>query len=192
MSLMRRDLSDQHAHLISLENKFPNAVFYATALLDTATAFNQAYGRAEVHTRSALYSPNDIGPLPDDKSHVVSYSATSPIAWRCSVAKDINLLSFEDLIGSVNERLPQRRERTLEESVQHIREVILPFLPQELRQAESELRARIVARQPIDGGARRPVDRVRSVSTEILVLKELSRVGLGVDLLIAQPGQNKK
>jgi hypothetical protein len=124
MSLMRRDLSDQHAHLISLAKKFPKAVFYATTLVDTVTAFNQAYRRAGVHKHSALFSPIDIGPLPDGKSHVVSYSAISPVAWRCSEAKEVNVFTFEDLIESVNERLPQSRQPALEESVRQLREDI--------------------------------------------------------------------
>jgi hypothetical protein len=200
MPLMRRDLSDQHAHLMRLENKFPNAVFYATTMLDTSTAFNAAYGNAEVHTRSALFSPIDIGPLPDDKNHVVSYSATSLVAWRCSEAKDIGYRTFMDLMENLSQRLTERGESTLEKSVADIREGLWPLLPEELHQAESDLRARIVARRSIARATIRrsiartspTVDRVRSVSTEILVLKELSRVGLGVDLLIAQPGQDKK
>lgn len=191
MSLMRRNLSDQHAHLIRLETRFPDSVFYASPAFDSASAFNSAYGLAEVHSRSALFSPADIGPLPDDEGHAVSYTATSHVGWRCSEPKKVGSLRFETLSQEFTGRLTQRAEQTLEDTVGEIREGVWPLLPSELRGVEAAVRNRIEARSKAAVEAA-SVDRIPAVSTEILVLRELVRVGLGVDLLIAQPREPKK
>lgn len=192
MSLMRRDLSNQHAHLIRLENRFPNSVFYASPGVDGAAGFNHAYGQAEVHLRSVLFSPTDIGPLPDNDAHSVSYSTTSGVAWRCSEPQEIKAKNFEAVVMLANEALAQRSDRSLEETAGEIREGVWPLIPPELRDAEAALRQRIDARRRAADGSAVSDDRVRTASTELLVLRELVRVGLGVDLLIAQPHDRKK
>lgn len=189
MALMRRDLSDQHAHLIRLESRFSSSVFYASPGIDGAAGFNQAYRQAEVHIRSVLFSPNDIGPLPDDDAHSVSYSTASGVAWRCSEAQQIKAQKFETVVMLINDALAQRSDRSLEETAHDIREGVWPLIPQKLRDAEDEVRQRIEAR-------RRAVavsdDRARTVSRELLVLREIVRVGLGVDLLVAQHRERKR
>ena len=61
MYLMKRNLSRQHQLLIDLENQQPNSVYYATPGLRSNRSFNAAYISAEVHLRSVLFSPSDIG-----------------------------------------------------------------------------------------------------------------------------------
>jgi len=192
MPLMRRNLSDQHIHLIGLEAKFPNAVLYASPMFDSSAGFNSAYGKAEVHLRSALFSPTDIGPLPDDDYHAVSYVTSSRTAWRCSEPKKVKVQKFDGLIQGLNDEMAKRADRSLEDTVREIQEGVWLLIPPELREAEPKVRDRIEARhRPVEDIARDD-DRVRSVSTDLLVLRELVRVGLGVDLLIAQPREPKK
>lgn len=192
MPLMRRNLSDQHIHLIRLEAVFPNAVFYASPTLDSVSAFNSAYSLTKVHAQSVLFSPTAIGPLPDDQGHVVSYIPGSNTAWRCSEPKEVKALDFATMTQGVNMRLAQRDARTLEETVNDIREGIWPLLPSELRSAENAVRDRIGSRVQTADASIGDDDRLRSVSTELLLLRELVRVGLGVDFLIAQPRKPKK
>lgn len=192
MPLMRRDLSDQHKHMIGLEGKFPNTVFYATPEIDNSTAFNEAYGRADVHACSAFFSPSNIGPLPNDKNHVVAYSANCLNAWFCSDPEKINKLGFDTIFEITNKQLSQQSESTIKESIKRVRDDISPLFPRELRQSEPDIRNRIAQRRPAGDGSLSDDDRIRSVSTEILVLRELARVGLGVDLLIAQPRNSQK
>lgn len=196
MPLMRRDLSDQHAQLIRLESQFPNSVFYASPSVDGAAAFNRAYCQAEVHLLSVLFSPRDIGPLPDDDAHSVSYSTTSGVAWRCSEPQEIKIQNFEAVAFLANELLAQRSDRSLEETVNETREGVLSLIPSELREAEAGLRQRIDARFRAAYGAEVSAavsdDRVWATSAELLVLRELARVGLGVDLLIAQPRERRE
>lgn len=186
MSLMRRDLSDQHKHLIDLESSFPSSVFYATPLVADNGSFNAAYCTANVHRRSVLFSPQDIGPLPDNKNHTVAYSDTSPSAWFCSEPKEINRNSFEALTTSLAERLSERSSMSLQECVAEVRRDIDPFLSSELRNAEGQIRERISTRRAAIPGTPDVEGHTRAVSIDLLVVRELSRVGLGVNLLMAQ------
>ena len=191
MPLMRRDLSSQHQNLITLEARFPGRVLYASPFLDSVSAFNSSYTGASVHLASAFFSPTDIGPLPDDKNHVVSYMASSTIAWRCSEPEKVTARRFEDLVQETAGLLLERSKQTLEETIRELRDGVERLIPSELRQAEGQLRDRINARRvDVDGISRD--DRAQQLTTELLVMRELVRVGLGVDLLVAQPRDPKK
>ena len=192
MPLMRRDLSDQHAHLMQLEAKFPGAVYYASPTCESSSAFNRAYSLGQVHTSSVLISPGAIGPLPDDRSHVVSYAAGSTIAWRCSEPKKVEVVGFEAISNVVTERLTQNSDSSLEETVEQIREKVWPLVPEGLRGAEDAIRDRFpLVPDGVDVGTEEGA-RIRKVTREILVLREVVRVGLGVDFVIAQPREHKK
>jgi hypothetical protein len=154
-------------------------------------AFNTAYNAAMVHLRSVLFSPLDIGLLPDDKDHVVSYKAGATTAWRCSEPKIIKGTNFQRLAEQVNVEFSQEERPSLEKEVSQIREKILPHIPALLRGAENQIRSRIENRRR--RGERATEDeRTQQVVTELLVLRELTRVGIGVDFVIAQPRDFKK
>jgi hypothetical protein len=192
MALMRRDLSDQHKNLIDLEKKFANSVFYAAPTFLNATEFNDAYSRAEVHLRSFLFSPEDIGSLPDNEAHSVVYSKKSDNAWRCSEAKKLEVEKFEVVSIKINKKLDEISKEPLEKTTRRIRKGILPLIPQELRALEADLRKRIQERRAVIERTVPSDTRMRGVTTEILTLRELVRVGLGVDMLIAQPREPRK
>ncbi|MFY0616924.1 MULTISPECIES: hypothetical protein [Roseobacteraceae] len=195
MPLMRRDQSDQHAHLIALEKDFPGAVFYASPLLGTNGEFNSAYCSGSVHQQSALFSPRDIGPLPDNKSHSVAYTSGAALAWRCSEPKAVKLNTYDNLDLTLSNRLAEREDTDFEGSVQEVRTKLNRYLPGSLRQAEDQLRGRIRERRSTlesrADGISRPDDaeRTQDLATELLVVRELARIGLGLDLLMAQPRQ---
>ena len=192
MPLMRRDLSDQHIHLIQLEAQFPNLVFYASPRQDSSTSFNRAYLQTEVHLQSALFSPSDIGRLPDNESHSVSYAAKSRVGWRCSEPIQIKAKTFEAVLSGFIEQIGERAGRTLADTTREIREKVSPLISPELRNAEPEIRDRIESRRRATETGSIVDEPARFVSTELLVVRELVRVGLGVDLLIAQPRGHKK
>lgn len=192
MPLMRRDLSDQHAHLIRLEAKFPGAVYYASPTCESSAAFNTSYALAQVHTSSVLISPGAIGPLPDDRSHVVSYVAGATFAWRCSEPEKVKVADFAAISNAVAERLTKNSDDSLEKTVGQIREKVWPLVPEGLRGAEGAIRDRFpLVPDGADVGTEEDA-RIRKVTREILVLREVVRVGLGVDFVIAQPREHKK
>jgi hypothetical protein len=187
MPVMRRDLSKQHQLLISLEKSFPGAVFYASSCLSDIHSFNAAYNAARVHDRSALFSPSDIGPLPDDKEHSVAYQDGKSFAYFCSEPRQIHAITFATVAQgarSLFERDP--RFRKLPIASRSLLEVIRSLVSEPMRATESILAQRIRVRRAAlrEGPTISPTD---EAVEDILVAREMARVDLGIDVLIAQP-----
>jgi hypothetical protein len=70
--LHRRDLSSQHQLLIQLENQ-GNQVYYIAPKFADLKSLDAAYTKKRVVMQSALFSPVEIGALPDDKYHSVAF-----------------------------------------------------------------------------------------------------------------------
>jgi len=187
MSLMRPDISDQHINLIHLEHKFPNSVFYVSPKFHDSESFNQAYIKAEVHILSACFSPNDIGKILDNKSHSIAYPPDSSVAWLCSEPRKVKISNFNEIMRIFNEEKIRIAERTFNDVIPHIREKIWPLIRPELKNVESELsqriKTRILATEDRERGGTREIE----ILIEMLTLRDLIRVGLNADLLIAQP-----
>lgn len=191
MPLMRRDLSDQHALLIGLEMQYPAAVFYTAPALPDVNTFDAAYKNAHVHQRSVFFSPKSIGALPDDKQHVVAYRSAGP-AWFCSEPKEVAALDFNGIEHRVRANLRETRNRTLADAVDAVGSAILERVTPELRAAEDSIRQRVRQRErtaPTIEAAGDATPRRRKVVEDILVYREIARVGLGLDLMIAQSRQ---
>ena len=185
MPLMRRDLSAQHRRLIELEQKYPDAVFYASPGMHNLGEFNVAYKDGRVHERSAFFSPTDIGPLPDDKNHTVAYRTNPPIAYFCSQPRPITALDYSALAQNARRLLERPQYRTLESSSQLLRDTVRTLVSPQMRVAESDLAQRIKRRRAIDPTT--ASGHVERVVEDILVSREMARVDLGVDMLITQP-----
>ena len=189
MYLMKRNRSKQHKRLIKLEEKFPNAVYYATPIMENVSAFNTAYNSATVHRRSIFFSPEDIGPLPDDEQHVIAYRDGLDYAWLCSKPNEISVLQYEDISGKLRDSFEDTRYRTLAETARYIREAMLPLIPQQIRGSEEAIRQRIRERRTTLDFQLRGADLRTRVVEDLLVFREIARVGLGLELIIAQPPQ---
>lgn len=187
MPLMRRDLSQQHKLLIDQEKRYPDAVFYATPEIKNVTAFNTAYNAAQVHTKSVFFSPGEIGPLPDNKQHVVAYQNGLSHAWLCSEPRRISVFRVEDIKDRARRLFGDPRHHTLEVAATTIREELFAAVPQEIRASEDAIRHRIRnARSTLIGQPELDA-RTSNVVEEILVSREIARVGLGLEMLLAQP-----
>lgn len=186
MPLMRRGLSDQHKLLIQLEQQFPGAVYYASPGMENSSRFNKAYNAAEVHERSVFFSPQNIGPLPDDKEHVIAYRDGLAHAWLCSNPRQIPSSRFGDIDGKARSLFHDPRFSTLREAATLIREKTLELVSPEVRSAENAIRGRIRTRR---GTASLPeIDpETQEVAENLLISREIVRVGLGMDMVIAQP-----
>jgi len=69
--------SQQHNLLLDLESKgYP--VYYAAPHFHLPEELNDAYINHQVISRSVFYKPSEIGPLPDDENHHVSFKAGHP------------------------------------------------------------------------------------------------------------------
>lgn len=75
--------SKQHSLLLKLEAQgFP--VFYAAPLFHTPSGLDDAFTQRNVVARTAFFRPQDIGPLPDDRDHSLSFRQSSTTAWLYS------------------------------------------------------------------------------------------------------------
>ena len=187
MPLMRTNLSAQHQNLINLENGSPNAVFYAAPGMPDLNAFNDAYNSAKVHCRSVFFSPKEIGSLPDDKQHVIAYSSELNRAWLRSVPRPVTALRCEDIEIYVRHSFEEPGYRTLEAAVRSIREKMLPLVPSKIRDAQAAIWEHVRMRRTVLSDRMDDDAATQHVVEEILVYREIARVGLGIDLIIAQP-----
>ena len=187
MPLMRRDLSTQHERLIELETKFPGAVFYASPSLQDLDRFNLAYKNALVHERSAFFSPVEIGLLPDAKDHSVAYKDDAAIAYFCSEPREIKALNYHGVADNARARFDLPRYRTLESSSEELRASVRSLVSPRMRATEGELAQRVSARRSTRADGASLPQRTEHVVENILVAREMVRIDLGVDMLIAQP-----
>ena len=188
---MRRDLSRQHALLVKLESDWPGAVYDAAPCMLNEREFNNAYLSLDVHRRSAMFSPAEIGPLPDTKQHWVSYRPNSSYGWFCSEPREIQACGIEEIFDEWLRSMHEPRYRELISVAAEIRKSILSISPLGLREVETRVRERIRSRRisRTDESLNTVGEELGEVVEELQVARLLARVGLGVDLLIAQPPQ---
>jgi hypothetical protein len=187
MKLMRRDLSEQHRLLRRLEKKYPQCVLYAAPLLENREEFNKEYNAARTHERSAFFSPRDIGPLPDDREHSVAYRDGLAFAWLCSDPKRIKVNTYAQVLEDVRALSHEDRFRTLQHASAELRIAVRSLTSEAMRQSESLIEERVrVRRSAIADQRAMPEDR-EQVVTDILVAREMARIDIGVDVLVAQP-----
>lgn len=74
--------SQQHPMLLALEASGA-AVFYAAPHFDTPAELNDAYVSGQVVQRSVFFRPSEIGALPDDRDHHVTFKDGHPV-YLCS------------------------------------------------------------------------------------------------------------
>lgn len=187
IKLMRRDLSDQHRLLMQLEKKYPRAVLYASPALQSRRAFNQAYNAAAVHQRSVFFSPRDIGGLPDDDEHSIAYRDGLAYAWLCSDPKKIKAKTYEGISHDAQSLFQEKRFHTLRDASTELRDSVRSLVGAEMRQSEGLVQERIMVRRATaTDGAAAPIEQEKAI-LDILVAREMARIDLGVDVLIAQP-----
>jgi hypothetical protein len=184
ISLMRSDVSRQHKLLMDLEARYPACVFYAAAHLRSIREFDQAYSAAEVAQRST-FSPTDIGALPDNKIHTIAYRRGLATAYYCSEPTEIKAQTYDDLTAHLNSQF--RPSRLTADSAREIRESVLELASPPMRESVNAIAERIrTSRVRVrDALGRSPEE--EQVVTDILVTREIARVDLGVDLVLAQP-----
>lgn len=187
IALMRRDLSDQHKHLLDLETTYPDAVFYVAPHLSGTHQFNNSYNKAEVAKDSVYISPQDIGALPDDKVHTIAYKANLNVAYFCSEPREIPAKSFSDVEKTISSQLAETTV-PISRTAAEVRKAVLEFATPAMRDAAVGLEQRILARMTTMTVTATPDPLVAQTAADILVAREVSRVSLGLDLVFAQPG----
>ncbi len=187
IALMRNDLSKQHSHLIELENRFPNCVFYAAPFLADINAFNRSYAQGRMHQDTAFFSPRDIGPLPDNKQHTVAYRSDLGHAFFCSDPLEISRSTFEDIQLKTEAHLKRREYGNANQASRITREKVVDLASSTSRRQASGLADRMRVRVRAATPAEAINTEQEETLTNLLVAREIARVDLGIELLIAQP-----
>ena len=190
MSLIKRNLSKQHELLIKLEDQSPNTVYYAAPNMCNVDTFNDAYNSAKVHCQSVFFSPKSIGPLSDDQQHVIAYRNGLNYAWLRSEPRKIPALQFENISRQLRRSFEDPRYLTLQATASNIREEILPLVSPWIQDSEDAIRQHIRARRTTLRAQNAQFeigDSTTRVVEDLLVYREIACVGLGLDLIIAQP-----
>lgn len=184
ISMMRRDISRQHALLVRLEKRYPGCVFYAAPALESGAEFDRAYNLGEVARRSVFFSPTNIGTLPDDKPHSVAYQASLPVGYFCSDPQPVKASDYDALTQALMNQFQESRFLRLADSAAELREAVLSVASSEIRRRSSDIEQRVIARRSAGRGARAST-RSRA-SVDLAVAREIARVDLGIELLLAQ------
>lgn len=101
--LHRKDLSDQHAMLTDLEGQPGNQVYYIAPGFADVNALDDSYRSKQVIARSAMFSPSDIGTLPDNEDHRVSFRPGEQWGWFLSEPKRIAIHTKEKVIARASD-----------------------------------------------------------------------------------------
>ena len=180
-------------------------------------AFNAAYNRAMVHQQSVLFSPKHIGELPDDRQHTLAFRQGLTTAWLCSKPREVPVFQFEVISEQLRDLFETQRYATLETAVGHsledmrslaatqdaavyhsraysLGEERLPFPPQNqidsVEEFEDLIRQRIRERVTTLFKQLDIEKQTAQVVEDLLVSREIARVALGLDLVIAQPSSH--
>jgi hypothetical protein len=97
--LHRKDLSDQHKMLTDLEKQPGNQVYYIAPGFADVDALDSSYRSKQVIARSAMFSPGEIGILPDNEDHRVSFRPGEQWGWFLSEPKRIAIHTKEKVIA---------------------------------------------------------------------------------------------
>lgn len=96
--------SDQHSLLLDLEDS-GETVFYIAPEFHLPAELNSFYLSRTVVFNSAAYSPQAIGPMPDDDEHYVVFERGTAMGYRCSdEAKEVLKFSLSQGLQSVLNR----------------------------------------------------------------------------------------
>ena len=109
MKLMPSKRSPQHRLLLELERK-DERVFYAAPRLYKYSDFSRCYRDRRIVQNSAFIMPSDIGYLPDDNEHHVSFEKSADIGWLLSEPVEVDrILAGDGLIERIMEDLKDER-----------------------------------------------------------------------------------
>ncbi|MDX0871182.1 hypothetical protein GOE00_31900 [Sinorhizobium medicae] len=188
IGLMRNDLSKQHAHLIELEKKHPTCVFYAASCLADVHAFNSSYGLGRVFQDTAFFSPGDIGPLPDNKQHTIAYRSDLGHAFFCSDPREVRRTTFDDVQQKIGALLQQKQYSDAREISRTTRNQVVDLASSSSQRQAAGLADRIRVRVRAAMPTAAINTEQEETLTNLLVARDIARIDLGIELLIAQPG----
>ena len=187
MYLMKKESSRQHELLIELEKKHSGSVFYAAPWIVGRRAFNDSYANASVHLKSVLFSPREIGSLPGGEQHVVAYHPDLSWGWLCSEPKRIDTHRMDSVNEERGRNLKEAPKRRVVDIARGVTESVMSLRRGELDGLAGNVRDRVRQRRVRGVLDRSDAEEAALAVEELLVARELARIGLGVEFVLAQP-----
>jgi len=127
--LRSQKVSDQHQSLISLDQG-GNDVFYVAPCFHTTSDLNDAYFNHQVWNRSFRIRPSQIGPLPDDKYHHVTFQQPTG-QWRFyseTPSREGRAQGSEEIATALLQRIDQRGRRNLRDQLPELDNTLLSIV----------------------------------------------------------------
>jgi hypothetical protein len=112
MPLRPKRLSNQHEMLIELANQ-GHWVFYAAPAFHTQDEFNDAYINKSLVDRTFFIGPLEIGALPDDEDHHVTFDASYNSKVYSSTPRNVGGRMGRDWVANLEEDTRSRPRRML-------------------------------------------------------------------------------
>jgi hypothetical protein len=156
MYLRAARLSRQHELLLELEDSAEGEVYYSAPSFHLPEELNNAFLTHQVRARSVWIRPSEIGPLPDDDEHHVSFSDQNPWTMfstprRLSVRRRV-----AELFAGYATRLRTKRGPPGTEWIENLAESVERIASKRadvLRVANHDVLARTRKLQPLDRAA---------------------------------------
>ncbi len=123
MHLRSARLSRQHKMLLELEAT-GEEVYYSAPKFHLPEELNDAFLRGSVRARSIWIRPTEIGPLPDDDDHHVSFEPGSPWTLFSKPRPLEARREFEDVAAQLAFRLRERVRTDLSERLEGLADAI--------------------------------------------------------------------
>ncbi|MFK8021901.1 MAG: hypothetical protein AB8B86_19240 [Pseudomonadales bacterium] len=193
MPIMEAGVSNQHHHLLKLEQSNPNRVYYCCSTAPDIDHFNSDYLQQQMHNRSVVVAPSFVGSLPDQKKHNVVFTGLTGPIYFCSEPREIKRLSLEEAMQVIfdpprsadSEQRGEVASVDLEEAVEKALEDVLEITRLSKVKRDSWL-AYIRNRLIVAERAGPQIDFPSSLRTKIIATREIARSMLGFEFLIAQ------
>lgn len=191
VEIMPLSRSHQHDILVDLERRMPGAVFYASPRQTCKACLDFCYIKGCVHRCAAWISPAQIGPLQDNGAHKIIYEPYADYGWFCSEPRKVDFYDIDQLEPRLVDSFENRRRSSLRTLVREIRRTLLGVIPPLIANSEDVIRRAIRDRLwRLDAPWFRDREILAVVET-LLLCRDLARIALGLELIIAQPGSSR-
>lgn len=184
--IMPRSRSQQHNLLVAIERRMPGSVFYASPRQEFKSLFDICYIEGCVSFCSAWISPAEIGPLMDDDPHSIVYEPDARFSWFCSEPREVRLHDPFEWAQRLPTLFETRYKSPLRELVRRMLDTLADQYPPPGHASERIREAVRVRLRRLDVPSLQD-SAIRAVVEALLVCREIARIGLGLELLIAQP-----
>ena len=112
MHLRSARVSRQHEMLLDLEKK-GQEVYYCAPMFHRVDELNNAFLSRSVRNQSIWIRPSEIGSLPDNEEHHVSFEPHSPWTFFSEPKRIESKREFKDVADGLHKRLKEPRELVL-------------------------------------------------------------------------------